>query len=72
MVLRLKGGAVRIRTAVNTPGDPSRPLPEAALRDKFRRCVEPAFGARWSALWDMARDIQALPRAAELFDAFRP
>ena len=32
---------------VGTPGDPDRPLPEAALRGKFRRCAETALGPRW-------------------------
>lgn len=72
LVLRLTDGTARAAEVCGTPGDPGRPLPEAALRDKFRRCLEPAHGARWDALWAMARNPDALPDAACLFAAFRP
>jgi 2-methylcitrate dehydratase PrpD len=70
--LRLADGTLRERTVIGTPGDPERPLPEAALREKFRRSAEPGFGPRWAELWAMARNPDALPRAATLLAAFRP
>ncbi|MCO6417022.1 MmgE/PrpD family protein [Siccirubricoccus sp. KC 17139] len=72
LVLRLADGTVRERTVIGTPGDPDRPLPEAAMREKFRRMVEPGFGPRWTAMWEMARGVDGLPRCAELIAAFRP
>jgi 2-methylcitrate dehydratase PrpD len=70
--LRLADGTRRSAEVIGTPGDPDRPHAEAALRMKFRRCVEPGFGARWTELWEMARDPGHLARAAQLFAAFRP
>jgi 2-methylcitrate dehydratase PrpD len=58
--LRLHGGAVREKEVVGTPGDPDRPLPEEALREKFRRCAEPAFGSRWDVAWHAARHLDGL------------
>lgn len=72
VALHLADGTIRRREVMGTPGDPGRPHPEAALRDKFRRCVEPGFGARWPKLWEMARQPDRLPQAAQLFAAFRP
>ncbi|WP_149535977.1 MmgE/PrpD family protein [Siccirubricoccus phaeus] len=72
LVLRLADGSVRECTVIGTPGDPDRPLPEAAMRDKFRRMVEPGFGPRWVEMWEMARGVDRLPRCAELVAAFRP
>jgi 2-methylcitrate dehydratase PrpD len=72
LALRLADGTVRRREVIGTPGDPDRPHSEAALREKFRRCAEPGFGARWDELWAMARHPDRLPRAAALFAAFRP
>ncbi|WP_431270126.1 MmgE/PrpD family protein [Dankookia sp. P2] len=72
VALRLTDGTTRRREVIGTPGDPNRPHPEAALRDKSRRCVEPGFGTRWSALWEMARHPDRLASAAALLQAFRP
>ncbi|MCB4822822.1 MmgE/PrpD family protein [Roseicella aerolata] len=72
LTLRLADGTVRRREVVGTPGDPDRPHPEAALREKFRRCVEPGFGARWAELWEMARHPDRVTRASQLLAAFRP
>lgn len=72
LTLRLKDGATRRQEVIGTPGDPDRPHPEAALRDKFRRCVEPGFGARWAELWEMARHPDRVARGADLIAAFRP
>ncbi|MFC7476903.1 MmgE/PrpD family protein [Dankookia sp. GCM10030260] len=72
VALRLADGTTRRCEVIGTPGDPDRPHPEAALREKFRRCVEPGFGARWTELWDMARHPDRLASAATLFQAFRP
>lgn len=72
LTLRLADGTLRERVVTGTPGDPDRPLLEAALREKFRRSVAPTHGARWAALWEMARHPDRLPRTAALFDAFRP
>jgi 2-methylcitrate dehydratase PrpD len=72
MTLRLTNSEVRRQEVIGTPGDPDRPHPEAALRDKFRRCVEPGFGARWMELWEMARHPDRVERASALFAAFRP
>jgi 2-methylcitrate dehydratase PrpD len=72
VVLRLADGTTRRREVIGTPGDPDRPHPEAALREKFRRCVEPGFGPRWTELWDMARHPDRLASVAMLFNAFRP
>jgi hypothetical protein len=63
---------VRERVVRGTPGDPDRPLPERALQEKFRRSVEPTHGARWEAMWDMARHPDRIPRASDLFSAFEP
>jgi len=64
---------VRHAEAVGTPGDPDRPLEEAALRQKFRRCVEPGFGApRWETLWHLARHPEQSPSATALIRAFQP
>ena len=67
LTLRLRGGAVRQREVVGTPGDPDRPLPEGALREKFRRCAEPALGPRWERSWDAARRPDGLAGLSELF-----
>ncbi|MBL6454513.1 MmgE/PrpD family protein [Belnapia sp. T6] len=72
LTLRLADGGLRQRVVCGTPGDPDRPLPESALRDKFRRSVEPTHGDRWERMWDMARHPDRLASTAELFDAFRP
>jgi hypothetical protein len=45
---------------------------EAALRDKFRCSVEPTHGARWAAMWEMARYPDRIARTADLVAAFRP
>ncbi len=52
---------------VGTPGDPDRPLPEEALREKFRRCAEPALGPRWGAAWRAARRPDGLADLSALF-----
>ena len=67
LTLRLRGGEVREREVVGTPGDPGRPLPEEALRGKFRRCTEPAFGPRWGAAWQAARRPDGLADLSALF-----
>ena len=67
MALRLRDGAVREREVVGTPGDPDRPLPDEALREKFRRCAEPAFGQRWEAAWRAARRPDRLADLSALF-----
>ena len=72
LTLRLADGSLRERVVRGTPGDPDRPLPEAALREKFRRSVEPTHGARWEAMWAMARHPERIGAASALFDAFRP
>jgi 2-methylcitrate dehydratase PrpD len=69
--LRLADGSVRERVVCGTPGDPDRPLPEPALREKFRRSVEPTHGERWDAMWEMARHPDRLPRVSALFEAFK-
>jgi 2-methylcitrate dehydratase PrpD len=55
LALCLRDGRVLRREVVGTPGDPDRPLPEEALRAKFRRCAEPALGPRWEEAWRAAR-----------------
>ena len=65
--LRLHGGAVREKEVIGTPGDPDRPLPEEALREKFRRCAEPAFGSRWDVAWHAARHPDGLADLLALF-----
>jgi 2-methylcitrate dehydratase PrpD len=72
LALRLEDGTLRRAEALGTPGDPDRPLPEDALRTKFRRCVEPGFGARWEALWHLAHHPDQAPSAAALIRAFQP
>ncbi|WP_052214745.1 MmgE/PrpD family protein [Belnapia sp. F-4-1] len=72
LTLRLADGGVRERVVCGTPGDPDRPLPEAALQEKFRRSVEPTHGARWAGMWEMARHPERIGAVAALFDAFRP
>ncbi|SDB18520.1 MmgE/PrpD family protein [Belnapia rosea] len=72
LTLRLADGSSRERVVCGTPGDPGRPLPEAALREKFRRSVEPSHGGRWERMWEMARHPDRLASTTELFDAFRP
>lgn len=67
LTLRLRDGAVRGREVVGTPGDPDRPLPEEALREKFRRCAEPALGPRWEAAWRAARRPGGLADLSTLF-----
>ncbi|GAA0600114.1 MmgE/PrpD family protein [Craurococcus roseus] len=67
LTLRLRDGAVRQREVVGTPGDPDRPLPEEALREKFRRCAEPALGLRWEGAWRAARRLDALADLSALF-----
>ena len=71
LTLRLADGSRRERVVCGTPGDPDRPLPEPALREKFRRSVEPTHGARWDAMWEMARHPDRLPRVSALFEAFK-
>ncbi len=71
LTLRLADGSVRERVVCGTPGDPDRPLPEPALREKFRRSVEPTHGERWDAMWEMARHPDRLPRVSALFEAFK-
>jgi 2-methylcitrate dehydratase PrpD len=65
--LRLRDGAVREREVIGTPGDPDRPLPEEALRGKFRRCAEPSLGPRWEAAWRVARRPDGLLDLSALF-----
>ncbi|MBY0333616.1 MAG: MmgE/PrpD family protein [Acetobacteraceae bacterium] len=72
LTLRLRDGTARTAEVVGTPGDPDRPLPESALREKFRRCAEPGFGTGWERLWHLARDAAAQPSAAALIRAFQP
>ncbi|MFC7693478.1 MmgE/PrpD family protein [Paeniroseomonas aquatica] len=72
LTLRLADGSRRERIVRGTPGDPDRPLPETAMREKFRRSVVPVLGERWAGLWDMARAPDRLARTAALFDACRP
>jgi 2-methylcitrate dehydratase PrpD len=72
MDVHLADGTTRRCEVIGTPGDPDRPHPEAALRDKFRRCVEPGFGSRWTELWELARHPDRLASVAALFGAFRP
>ncbi len=67
LAVRLRDGTVREREVVGTPGDPDRPLPDVALREKFRRCAEPALGARWDAAWRAARRPDALLDRSALF-----
>lgn len=67
LAVRLREGAVREREVVGTPGDPDRPLPEDSLREKFRRCAEPAFGRRWAAAWRAARRPDGLADLSALF-----
>ena len=57
----------RVAQVVGTPGDPDRPLPDEALREKFRRCAEPAFGQRWEAAWRAARRPDRLADLSALF-----
>ncbi len=71
VAVRMADGAVRRAEVAGTPGDPDRPLPEAALRDKFRRCVAPGFGARWEGLWRIARDPDGVASAEALIRAFQ-
>ncbi|WP_158291991.1 MmgE/PrpD family protein [Paracraurococcus ruber] len=72
LLLRLADGTERRREVIGTPGDPDRPHPEAALREKFRRAAEPGFGTRWAELWEMARHPDRVAQASALFAAFRP
>ena len=72
LTLHLTDGTRRQRIVTGTPGDPDRPLPEAAMREKFRRSTAPILGGRWAALWDMARHPDRLGRTAALIDACRP
>lgn len=72
LTLRMADGSERQCIVTGTPGDPDRPLPEAALREKFRRSVEPSHGARWTTLWEMARHPERLASTAALVMAFRP
>lgn len=51
--LRLAGGAMRGAEMTDAFGDPGRPLPEAALKGKFLRMVEPLPDA--GAAWNGAR-----------------
>ena len=67
IALRLRDGTVRERVVVGTPGDPDRPLPEDALRGKFRRCAEPALGPRWESAWRAARHPDGLTDLSALF-----
>lgn len=67
LALRLRDGVVREREVIGTPGDPFRALPEAALREKFRRCAEPALGPRWEAAWEAARRPDDLADLSALF-----
>ena len=67
LALRLRDGSVREREVVGTPGDPDRPLPEEALREKFRRCAEPALGPRWEGAWRAARRPDGLADLSALF-----
>jgi 2-methylcitrate dehydratase PrpD len=71
LTLRMADGSVRERVVCGTPGDPDRPLPESALREKFRRSVEPTHGARWEGMWAMARHPDRIPNASTLFEAFQ-
>jgi len=48
------------RAVTHVPGDPARPLDAAAVREKFRRCAEPAVGANAA--------VQLLERALGLLD----
>jgi 2-methylcitrate dehydratase PrpD len=70
--LTLADGSTRQVEVIGTAGDPDRPLPEAALREKFRRSVEPTHGRRWEALWAMARNPDAVAEPGALFRAFAP
>lgn len=72
LTLRLADGTVRVAEVTGTPGDPDRPLPEGALRDKFRRCAEPGFGPGWEQLWHLATRAAEAPSAAALVRAFQP
>ena len=47
-------------------------LPEGALREKFRRCVEPGFGAGWERLWQLATEAHEAASATALIRAFQP
>ena len=67
LTLRLRDGAARGKEVIGTPGDPDRPLPEEAIRAKFRRCAEPALGPRWEAAWRAARRPDGLPDLSPLF-----
>jgi len=67
-----KDGTTRRSEVIGTPGDPDRPHPEAALREKFRRCAEPRFGDRWAAQWALARHPDRIANTDALFAAFRP
>jgi 2-methylcitrate dehydratase PrpD len=67
LAIRLRDGETREREVVGTPGDPDRPLPEDALREKFGRCAEPALGARWDAAWRAARRPDGLADLSALF-----
>ena len=70
--LRLKDGTTRTAEVTGTPGDPDRPLPDGALREKFRRCVAPGFGAGWERLWHLASHADQAPSATALIRAFQP
>jgi 2-methylcitrate dehydratase PrpD len=72
LTLRMADGTTRMAEVVGTPGDPDRPLPEGALREKFRRCAEPGFGAGWEALWHLATHADRAPDATALIRAFQP
>lgn len=72
LTLRLADGTLRRQEVIGTSGDPDRPHPEAALRAKFQRCMEPGFDGRWAELWDMARHPDRIRRASTLLAAFRP
>jgi len=72
LCLTLADGTVRQVEVINTPGDPGRPHPEGAMREKFRRCVEPSHGAGWARLWDLVLGIDGVADTGALFAAFRP
>lgn len=67
LTLRLHDGTARRKEIVGTAGDPDRPLPADALREKFRRCAEPALGPRWEAAWKAARRPDGLADLSALF-----
>ncbi|MDQ0391377.1 MmgE/PrpD family protein [Labrys monachus] len=50
--IRLADGSVRTAQETDAPGDPVRPLPESALRDKFLRMTGEAGLTGGAAAWD--------------------